>query len=182
MATKSEIRKEILRNLSNHDRAEKAEKDRIIKAKLQKIEEFKNAKIIAFYVALKNEVNTEALIDEALATGKRVVVPSVNSDNLEMYAITDRETDLVAGPCGVLQPVAKEPGPFPKENIDLIIVPGVAFTKNGNRLGRGKGFYDRFLNTLPPRTKKIGLAYDIQIIENLPTTPQDFPVDAVVTN
>jgi 5-formyltetrahydrofolate cyclo-ligase len=180
--TKHEIRKEIAKKLSSQKESEKKKKDEIIKGKLLSLQEFKTAGTIAFYVSFASEVDTKALIDEALATGKRVVVPVIVEDNLEMCEIESREADLAEGPCGILQPDKCRNKPFPKDQIDLIIVPGVAFSKAGARLGRGRGFYDRFLKSLPRRIKRIGLAYDLQIIEDLPTTPHDIPVDVVITN
>jgi len=139
-------------------------KDKKIKEKVLALPEFREAETVAFYVSFKSEVDTRALIDEALRTGKKVVVPETAGDGLEFYDIADRT------------------GPYPKERIDLVVVPGVAFTRSGARLGRGKGFYDRFLKGLPGRTKKAGLAYDIQIRPDLPVTPRDVPVDIVITD
>ncbi len=160
---KEEIRKEILRKLKVQSAKLKVKKDKIIKERLLARPEFKEAKVIVFYQSFKSEVDTKALIDEALATGKRVVVPVTVGDGLRFTEI------------GSLNP-------FPKERIDLVIVPGVAFSKEGSRLGRGKGFYDRFLKGLPRNIKKIGLAYDLQIVEDLPATTHDTPVDIVITN
>lgn len=180
--TKAEVRKEILEKLAEQDSKQKKESDRIIKEKLLSFPEFKKANAIAFYVSMENEVDTKALIDEALATGKKVVVPVIAGDDLEFYSIADRLADLAEGPYGILQPDIDRTKPFIKKEIDLVIVPGVAFDKDGKRLGRGRGFYDRFLKTLPRRAKKIALAYDLQIVENLPVMPHDVPVDKVITN
>jgi len=161
---KAEIRKEILKRLKTQDSRLKRKKDRIIKEKLLSRPEFKKAKAIAFYISFKSEVDTKALIDEALKAGKRVVVPVVVGDDLR------------------LSEIGAHFKPFPKEDVNLVIVPGVAFGRDGSRLGRGKGFYDRFLKNLPRGIKRIGLAYDLQIIEGLPATPHDSPVDMVLTN
>ena len=179
---KSEIRREILKNLKALKREEKTKKDKIIEKKLLSLPEFEKAKVIAFYVSMESEVDTRALIDRALATGKRVVVPVTIGDDLKFQEIKNRKAELVEGPYGILQPAHNSHKPFLKDEIDIIVVPGVAFGRDGTRLGRGKGFYDRFLKRLPSHIKKVGLAYDLQIIEDLPTTPHDFPVDVVVTN
>ncbi|MBL7068647.1 MAG: 5-formyltetrahydrofolate cyclo-ligase [Candidatus Omnitrophica bacterium] len=179
---KTEIRKKIKDKLKRQKKEEKFKKDEIIKEKLLSLSRFKEAKTVAFYVSVKGEVNTEALIDEALAMGKRVVVPIIVRDDLELREIKSRKAELAKGPYGIPQPAGKSVSPFPRDKVDVIIVPGIAFTRGGLRLGRGKGFYDKFLKTLPRRVKKIGLAYDLQIIEHLPTIPNDFPVDMVITN
>lgn len=182
MRTKSEIRKEILKKIKNQKSKIKDEKDRIIKEKVLSLEEFKRAKVVAFYVSLESEVDTTALIDEALKMGKRVVIPAIAGDVLYLAMIKDRKSASLKGPYGILQPAVGSFNPFPKEDVDLIIVPAVAFDKKMQRLGRGKGFYDRFLKDLPKNIKKIGLAYDLQIMEDLPVTPRDIPVDMVITN
>ncbi|MEE8359634.1 MAG: 5-formyltetrahydrofolate cyclo-ligase, partial [Candidatus Omnitrophota bacterium] len=156
--------------------------DRIIKEKLSSLPEFKEAKTIGFYVSLASEVDTETLIDDALRSGKTVVAPVMDGNDLRFHRIKDRKADLAEGPCGILQPDTSCEKPFPNDQIDLVIVPGVAFSKEGARLGKGRGFYDRFLKDLPRRVKKIGLAYDLQIIQDLPITPQDVPVDKVISN
>ena len=180
--TKSELRKEISEKLKSQDPREKIKKDKIIKKRLLSLGGFKEARVVAFYISLKGEVDTEALIDEALALGKSVVAPVIVGDDLELFEFKDRKAELAEGPYGILQPAHNSIKPFPKEEIDFIVVPGLGFTKDGKRLGRGKGFYDRLLKTLPGRVKKVGLAYDLQIKKDLPTTPQDCPVDIVISN
>ena len=133
-------------------------------------------------MSLESEVDTGPLIEAALEAGKKVVVPAVVGENLRFYGMEDRKSNLAAGPYGILQPDISQNRPFPDDCMDIILVPGVAFTSGGSRLGRGKGFYDRFLRNLPGRIKKVGLAYDFQIVADLPATPQDVPVDLIVTN
>ena len=180
--TKSEIRKEIFQRLKTQGAGQKSKKDGAIRNKLLLLPEFREAGIVAFFISLDSEVDTAALIDEALAAGKRVVVPAIVGENLKLYGIKDRKACLAKGPYGVLQPDISGARPFPNDQIDVILVPGVAFTSDGARLGRGKGFYDRFLKTLSGRIKKVGLAYDFQILPDLPMTPHDMPVDIVITN
>jgi len=179
---KAQIRKEIKERLRSQKDEERLKKDKIIKEKLLSLEEFKQAKTAAFYISFGGEVDTAALIDEATAAGKRIVVPVMVKDNLELREIKNRMTGLIQGPYGIEQPAVDGSKPFPKDKLDVIIVPGIAFTKDGLRLGRGKGFYDRFLKTLLRRVKKIGLAYDLQIVRDLPVTKDDFPMDIVITN
>ncbi len=180
--TKAEIRSKMKERLLSQGKEEKREKDRIIKEKLSALPEFKESKTIGFYISLASEVDTVALIDEALRAGKTVLAPVIAGDDLRFHRIEDRKADLAEGPCGILQPKKSREKPFPNDQMDLVIVPGVAFSKEGARLGKGRGFYDRFLKDLPRRVKRIGLAYDLQIIQDLPVTPQDVPVDTVITN
>jgi 5-formyltetrahydrofolate cyclo-ligase len=182
MRGKAEVRKEIQRKLKAQSAKIKTEKDKIIQKKVLALGEFKRAKVTAVYISLPSEVETGALIDEALAAGKRVAAPVINGKALEFYEIRSREEGLEEGPCGILQPAKGSGRPFRKEKFDMIIVPGTAFTKAGARLGRGKGFYDRYLKDMPEGVTKVALAYDIQILEDLPVTPNDIPVDIVLTN
>ena len=93
-------------------------------------------------------------------------------------AILEDHSKLKKGPYGVLEPVSK--ALVKPEDLDLIIVPGLAFDKKGNRLGRGKGCYDRFLSTLSDKTPSIGLAFDFQILPLIPTTNYDVNVKQVI--
>ena len=182
MKNKPEIRKEILRKTGSQEPGARRKKDRIIEKRLLALPEYKKAKTAAFYHSYGSEVNTHTLIEKALASGKRVVIPAITGDDLEFREIKGCEGELAKGLCGIMEPGDGSAGPFPKDRIDLIVVPGVAFTREGARLGRGKGFYDRFLKALPAGVKKIALAYDCQIVDSIPTAPHDVPVDIVLSN
>ena len=180
---KVELRREILIRVKGQETRTKEEKDKRIKERFLELPEYKAADAIAFYVSYGGEVDTWALMEDALRLGKQVLVPVVIGDDLYMYGIRDPKEDLaVKGPFGIPQPDINDIRPFPKERINLIAVPGVAFSRGGARLGRGKGFYDRFLRSLPSQTRKVGLAYDLQIVDDLPAGPHDVPVDLVITN
>lgn len=181
MKTKDEIRKKMLRKLKAQSAKLKTEKDKIIRERLLSLPEFKKAKVIAFYISFGSEVDTKTLIDNALSMGKRVVVPFLVKDEFKLSEIGDVKIEMAKGPYGIAQPTCEYFRLFPQKDIDLIIVPGIAFGNRGSRLGRGKGFYDRFLPTLPGGIKKIGLAYDFQVIKDLPVTTRDIPVDVVIT-
>lgn len=94
------------------------------------------------------------------------------------------DRDLETGPYGIQQPKeSPETGSVDVSDIDLVIVPGVAFDRQNNRLGRGQGYYDRFLKKMPARTPLIGLAFDFQIVDHLPHRQgQDIPVSCVLVN
>ena len=180
---KHKIRRHIKEKLNNHSELEKSRKSDIIKAKLFNEEEFKKAKVVMFYVSLKDEVNTFSMIDEAIKTGKRVCVPVILKEEKRLIAgeIKDRKADLKEAHFGIYQPQAGRVQEVPLENIDLVVVPGIAFDKNNVRLGRGHGYYDRFLCALPNNTRTIGLAFDFQVIDNLPKDSHDIPVWKTIT-
>jgi len=132
-----------------------------------------------FYVAFGGEVNTEEMIKEAKKIGKLICVPVCKKDRATMQpVILEEGVKLKKGPYGVLEPIANNF--IAPHKLDLVIVPGLAFDKKGNRLGRGKGCYDRFLGLLPENTSSIGLAFDFQILPSVPTTACDVSVQKVI--
>ncbi len=182
MKTKGAIRDEIRKRLRGQSPKEQAEKDEAITVQFLSLPEFKKARVISCYLSIPSEVDTTEIIDKALMMDKSVVIPSSAGEKMKMYDLKDCRDQLVKGPYGVLQPESDRLKPYPDAKIDLVIVPGLAFTKGGDRLGRGKGYYDKYLSGLSKTAKKIGLAYDVQIVDELPTTQRDIQVDIVVTN
>jgi 5-formyltetrahydrofolate cyclo-ligase len=131
-----------------------------------------------FYKAIKGEVDTALMISAALKLGKIVVVPVVLANQELVPCVLQEHAHLVHGPYGIMEPAQKKP--VNPKTLDLIIVPGLGFTKKGKRLGRGKGYYDRFLKKIPIETPTIGLAFDFQILPDLPTTQDDINVRKVL--
>lgn len=180
---KHKIRKHIKNVISSYSTLEKAQKSAIIKGRLFNEEEFKRARVVMFYVSLKDEVDTLAMIDEALKTGKRIAVPVILKEEKRLIAgeIHNRLEDLESQHFGIYQPRQDRVKEVPLDDIDLVVVPGVAFDRKNIRLGRGHGYYDRFLSGLPKKTKAIGLAFDFQVLEDLPQDPHDVPVSKIIT-
>ncbi len=177
--TKAQIRSKILLQLKTQEEEDRSRKSKIIQNKLLRNKVFRKAKIVMFYIAFGGEVNTEEMIREAKKIGKLICVPICRKDKETMQpAILEDSGKLKRGPYGVLEPVAEalvEP-----KDVDLIIVPGLAFDKKCNRLGRGKGYYDRFLRKLSDKTPSIGLAFDFQILPLIPTTAFDVSVKEII--
>jgi len=179
---KERIRKEISETLNNQAGKEAVRKSAFIKKKLFSLPEFKKAKLVMFYASKQNEVDTGEMIDEALRTGKRVALPRcVGQKTFIAKEISNRHTDLEKGAYGIYEPRKKAPDVDIKE-IGLVVVPGVAFDIKNRRLGRGKGYYDRFLKKLPPGRTTIGLAFSFQMVKNLPKDSHDIPVSKVITD
>ncbi|MDD5252780.1 MAG: 5-formyltetrahydrofolate cyclo-ligase [Candidatus Omnitrophota bacterium] len=179
MLTKAQIRSKILLALKTQKEEDRNRKSRVIQGKLLRNKVFKKAKIVMFYVAFGGEVNTEEMIKEAKKIGKLICVPVCRKDRETMQpAILEDHSKLKKGPYGVLEPVSE--ALVKPEDLDLIVVPGLAFDKKGNRLGRGKGCYDRFLSILSNNTPSIGLAFDFQILPLIPTTAYDISVKQVI--
>lgn len=177
--TKRIIRSKILLRLKTQKEEDRAAKSRIIANKLFRTGVFKKAKKILFYVSFEGEVNTEGMIKKALKLGKIIAVPVCIKNRMIKPCLLKENAELVKGPYGTREPVGKEclcPG-----DIDLALVPGLAFDAKGNRLGRGKGYYDRFLKRLPHTAVSIGLAFDFQILSCIPTTKHDVAVNRIIS-
>lgn len=154
-----------------------------IKRKLLGISQFSMAGTILFYLALADEVQTEKMIEHSLKLGKRIAVPLIESQNNQILIseLKDPERELEPGTLGILQPKKNFYRPLKIEQLELVIVPGVAFDKRGNRLGFGKGFYDRFLRKAPERTQSIALAFELQLVDDIRSQLHDVPVDYIIT-
>lgn len=181
---KEEIRKEIIRLLRSQDEAARREKSRAISEKLLASDEFRQARTVMTYVSLPAEVDTVFLNEETLKRGKRVAVPFIDTANQAIIAaeLTSMES-LIKGPFGIYEPKDGAKRTVPLKEIDLIVVPAIAFDRKNMRLGRGKGYYDRFLAGRDlSSAKTIGIAYSFQILDHLPQDPHDRPVNRVVTD
>ena len=143
---------------------------------LNSYREFNDAKTIFCYVSYNGEVETLNLLSDILKT-KTLVVPYCIDDDGNMIAVKiNTADDLVKGMYGISEP--KNPVPFPKEEIDFVIVPGVAFSKDGYRLGYGKGYYDRFLSGICPY--KLGVCKKELFLEKLPYNEFDVKMNDVL--
>lgn len=179
MLTKAQIRSKILKRLKIQKEEDRNRKSKLIKDKLLRNKVFKKAKVVMFYIAFGGEVNTEEMIREAIKLGKLICVPILRKDKEIMQpAIFKDHAKLKKGPYGVLEPVTE--ALVDPEELDLIVVPGLAFDKRGSRLGRGKGCYDRFLGTLSDNTPSIGLAFNFQVLPSIPTNSNDVSVKKII--
>ena len=145
-------------------------------------EAFRRARTILLYASLPDELPTGIVLErwsrateDPMTPGKKLVLPLVEGESLRLKAC--QSNALQPGYQGILEPLPSCPD-VPPEAIDLAIVPGRAFTADGWRLGRGKGFYDRLLPTLV-NARKVGVAYPYQIVEKLPIEPWDVRLDAI---
>lgn len=176
---KAQIREKIIKARLELTQEQVFTKSEKIMSTLFSLEAFKEAKMIMYYVDMRDEVITKEAIAKTLALGKRVVVPKVKEARHLMVIEIDSLGDLAAGGFGILEPV-KDIKTDP-QNIDFVVVPGVAFDKERWRLGYGGGFYDNFLPKLRPDVKKVAVCYEMQVIDCVPTEPHDIEVDMILT-
>ena len=184
MDAKKSLRREIKSLLSAQTLEERDEKSWRIQKKLFEHAAFQKAGVVCFFVALPEEVNTHPMIQGSLKSGKKVLVPLVDLENkeLKLYEIRDLSTDLVPGALGILEPRPDRARRADPKETDCVIVPGLAFSAIGERLGRGAGFYDRFLSGLPAKTPKIALAFSFQVLPQIPQETHDHRVDFILTD
>lgn len=174
------IRREILARRNKQKGDVKLGKDCKIKKKFMELPEFKKARIILFYVSIRGEVKTDGMISECLNNNKRVLVPFANIETNQLLISEINNLDeLEPGSFGIPEP--KNPRKFPLDKVDLVITPGIAFDRKGNRVGYGTGFYDRFLKKLKKGIPFIGLAYGFQMVKEIPTDGMDVRVHKIVT-
>jgi len=157
------------------------EKSRHIKQRLFAMDEFKGAHRILFYVSYDNEVGTHEMIKECLAMGKQVVVPKVDKRSRSMsVSLLTRWEDLEACAYNILEPKPDCIKEVPVDSIDLMIVPGVGFDAQGNRIGHGFGYFDRLLQHRK-KAHIIGLAFECQLVEKIPVETHDVCVGKIIT-
>ncbi|MEI7998192.1 MAG: 5-formyltetrahydrofolate cyclo-ligase [Candidatus Omnitrophota bacterium] len=183
MKDKGSLRKYYLELLKTQASEDRQAKSRIIAAKLFGLAAFYKAKTILFYPSLPGEVDTFAMINKAFELKKRICLPVVVRNQREMIpTLTKKLTDLENGVYGIAQPRFDSSLAIDPKDIDMAIIPGLGFDKSNNRLGRGAGYYDRFLLKLTSQTATIGLAFDFQITDSLPVEEHDVPLSLIIAN
>lgn len=142
----------------------------------RRLDLYQNAKTVYGYLPYNQEVRTVPMLEQALRDGKKVAVPKVCGDTMRFLYLTDLNA-VAKGYAGIPEPIAD--GPIAQDPTALVLMPGLAFDRQGRRLGYGGGFYDKFL-AAEPNHPKIALCYDFQLLSALETDGHDIPVDLVI--
>lgn len=179
------LRRRILNERKNINIVKKKEMDNKILGKLYDSEYYRKSKKIFIYVSFDSEINTRGIISKALMENKKIYVPRTEFKTRIMDSVEIKSLDnLVESEYGILEPSISEPHIDPNE-LDLIIVPGVGFDRQGGRMGYGAGFYDRYFSKINKdnikKIMKVALAYEFQTLEKVPMNDQDIPVDCIIT-
>lgn len=175
MATKDDIRRLIRQRKRTLSDAYKASAASRCFARLEGCQEFADARRVLVYASLPDEISTTAFIGR-WCKDKEILLPRVNGNDLDILPYHAEAT--ATGAFGITEPTGNNLQRI--EDVDLVIVPGMAFDRNGNRLGRGRGYYDRLLHSA--RCPLIGVAYAVQIVDEVPAEPHDVKIPTVVTD
>lgn len=177
--SKNELRKTIREKKRQYSSRQLEELSLSVLSRLTANERFRRAHTLLMYHSLPDEVRTHALVEQMAEAGKRVLLPAVVGDADMILREYTGPQDLAEGNFHILEPTGKVFPPERYHEIDLALVPGMAFDHEGNRLGRGKGYYDRFLGRLPG-LYKIGICFPFQRLEHIPTEPTDIRMDEII--
>jgi 5-formyltetrahydrofolate cyclo-ligase len=177
---KNKLRSEICAKLKNLSPENRAAASAQLCAKLKEQFFFQSATSVLFFAPLPNEVDVWPLLEESLASEKIVALPRFDPASQSYVAcrIQNLPGEIISGRFSIREP-HQSCSEIPLDDLDLVLVPGVAFDLRGNRLGRGKGFYDRLLAKI--RGVKCGVAFDEQIVEKIPVEPRDVRMDFILT-
>ena len=175
---KNELRDRMRQIRRNLTKEEVSQKSAAIQRQLFGYDKYQQAKTVMLYLSAFKEPSTAEILKDALESKKRVVVPVSNTDTetLTLSYISDI-SDLKQGAYGILEPEIIRKAKA--EDIDMILVPGIAFDKSGNRMGFGKGYYDKLLCKCG--AQKIALCYEFQLMDKIPVKEHDVPMNTIIT-
>jgi 5-formyltetrahydrofolate cyclo-ligase len=157
------------------DRARMAE---IVAERLLALPEATSARRVLLFYSFGSEVATGGMAARIRAVGKRLLLPYVGADGMEAAEVRMGD-ELIRAPYGAREPARRVP--VDPTEVDLVVTPGLAFDPRGHRLGYGGGFYDRYLGRLRPEAVRVGIGFDVQVVDEVPAGPGDQRVDLVVT-
>ena len=175
--TKSEIRQMMRERKRALDSGEKLRRSEAVVRRLEALDHYKSARVVLLYWSMADEVQTHDFVNR-IYRDRTVLLPCVDGDDLRLRPYTGPDCLVAGEQFGIGEPTGPEWTDLAA--IDLVAVPGVAFDRKRNRMGRGRGFYDRLLKSTP-NAVKVGLAYDFQVLDAIPVESHDVPMDCVVS-
>ena len=182
--TKNKIRKDMVAALASLSENEIALKTQKIENRLFDFANFVEANITMLYISNPGEVYSRNIITYCLDYRKIIVLPAFDPHKfrIRLFKIDNIEKNLKQGPRGILEPDTARCKSVPIECLDIAIIPGIVFDEKGGRIGSGEGYYDRFIPKLPITTRKVSIAFEDQIIPQVPMESHDKHVDIIITN
>lgn len=181
---KREIASKVIKNIEAFSEDEHKSKQQAVEDRLFEFANFLEARIALFYTTRGVEIATEGIIKRALSSGKKIALPLVDRENNKttLFKITNFEDDLIKNEDGVRQPNPDKCKAIVADQIDIAIIPGLAFDEKGGRIGIVDNFYDRFVAKLPATTRKVALAFEEQVVSSVPTDSRSKHIDIIVTD
>ena len=177
MMEKAEIRKRMRELKRAVTPEEKLRRSETVMRGVEQLPEFQRARVVLLYWSMADEVQTHAFVERWFKE-KTLLLPCVDGDDLRLRQYTGPECMVAGEQFGIGEPTGEEWKDL--DAVECIIVPGVAFDRKNNRMGRGRGFYDRLLKSTP-NAVKIGVAYDFQVLDSIPVEPHDVKMDKIVS-
>ncbi|MEK6726784.1 MAG: 5-formyltetrahydrofolate cyclo-ligase [Deltaproteobacteria bacterium] len=179
---KANIRREMIARRNLISREEIMEKSTVIQKRVLKLPIYQESKTIGLYASFNNEVSTSVIFDRAVEDGKKVLFPCIRKADGELAFFPVRGLDeLELGPFGIMAPFIRAGMGDCLSEADLLLIPGVSYDLKGGRIGYGGGFYDRTLHKLAKLPFIVALAYEFQILDEVPMCAHDIRVDVIVT-
>ena len=180
---KREIRNNMALQLDACSKSELQKKNREIEERLFEFANFLEAKITLFYIDQGSQVATKNMIKRSFQYNKIVALPAFDTQTrgMNLLKVDNLGKDLVPGSRGLLEPNPDRCKIIPIDFIDIAIIPGVAFDEKGGRLGTGEGYYERLIPRLPITTRKVSLAFERQLVQQVPMESNDRFVDIIIT-
>jgi len=174
----------VAERLDKFTKEELSQKYEIIERRLFEFANFMESQMVFLYTPVNGEISTENIIKKALQIEKQLVLPALTTTKnvINLYKITNYNKDLVTGANDILEPDIKKCKKIPLEDIDIAIIPGLAFDDKGGRVGFGNDYYRRLISKLPETCRKISLAYEEQVVDQIQMESRKYTVDIIITD
>jgi 5-formyltetrahydrofolate cyclo-ligase len=180
---KQAIREEVLWQRDHIPQEVRSVKNSLIREKIFLLPEFISSHTVLFYASFRSEIETSGMIRESLESGNRVLLPKVDREkkSLRLYEIRNIN-ELSPGYMGIPEPSLSDERVVSPEDVDLVVIPGVAYDYSGNRLGYGAGYYDRLLSETKKKVLVVAPAFEEQMVDQIPSEEHDVKVDIILTD
>lgn len=179
---KKELRKRIQNKRNSLPIWDRKKRSKIIAEKFFGTAYYNNSNNILIFYPFRSEVDVTIIIRHALKNKKNIILPRIHDQELKLFYVDNLKKQLERGAYGIMEPIIGLCRPAKISDIDLVVVPGISFDKNLNRLGYGGGYYDKLLLHIPEGVKKIALCFDIQVVDSIPVSEHDIKVDILITD
>lgn len=179
---KRDIRKRIQNKRNSLPIWDRKKRSKIIAEKFFGTAYYNNSNNILIFYPFRSEIDVTIIIRQALENKKNIILPRIHDQELKLFYVDNLKKQLERGAYGIMEPIIGLCRPAKISDIDLVVVPGISFDKNLNRLGYGGGYYDKLLLHIPEGVKKIALCFDIQVVDSIPVSEHDIKVDILITD